>query len=282
MKRAIAALLLALGAAAANAGTGALVDVSVRDLDTGRTLPLYAKAGRWFVPGDPGHRYAVSIENRTGERLLAVLSVDGVNAITGQTAGAHQSGYVLSPWQRTEVRGWRKGMREVAEFYFTDLPDSYAARTDRPDNVGVIGIAVFREQPRWYEPPVAIAPGQRPYERDDHAGKRARDSFGSAAESSRAPAPASAAKSYGDREVQSEPGLARQELGTGHGERRYDPAGYTEFRRASSTPDEIVALHYDDWRALADRGVIPRRWHEPRRPREADPFPMGFAPDPWR
>ena len=40
-------------------------------------------------------------------------------------------------------------LNEVAAFYFTQLPDSYAARTDRPDNVGVIGVAVFRE----YQPP---------------------------------------------------------------------------------------------------------------------------------
>ena len=42
-------------------------------------------------------------------------------------------------------------MDDVAQFYFTDLPDSYAARTGRPRNVGVIGVAVFREAP----PPVA-------------------------------------------------------------------------------------------------------------------------------
>ena len=35
--------------------------------------------------------------NRTGARVLTVLSVDGVNAITGQTASPNQSGYVLEP-----------------------------------------------------------------------------------------------------------------------------------------------------------------------------------------
>ena len=46
-----------------------------------------------------------------------------------------------------EIDGWRKSMDEVAAFYFTALPDSYAARTGRPDNVGVIGVALFREEP---------------------------------------------------------------------------------------------------------------------------------------
>jgi hypothetical protein len=277
MKRFIAALLLA-ASAAANAGTGALVDVTVRDLDTGRVLPLYPQSGRWYVPGEAGHRYAVALENRTGERVLAVLSVDGVNAISGQTASAQQTGYVLAPWQRTEVRGWRKSMGEVAEFYFTDLPDSYAARTGRPRNVGVIGVAVFRENvppPPAHEPEISLS------DRDDRYYSRER----SAAESS-APAPAlgqSAGAPAGRAKSHSPAEARRQDLGTGHGQRRYDPASYTAFERRSSTPDEVIAVHYDDVRALVDRGIVPRHhWYQRPAPREPDPFPVGFAPDPYR
>ena len=99
-----------------------------------------------------GHRYAVRIANLSGSRILAVLSVDGVNAVTGQTASPDQSGYVLDPYQSTEIDGWRKDLSEVAQFNFTALGDSYAARTGRPNNVGVIGVAAFREkQPVWRE-----------------------------------------------------------------------------------------------------------------------------------
>src|SRR3546814_20574948 len=94
----------------------------------------------------PGHRYAVRLTNTSGERVLVVLSVDGVNAVTGEDADPSQAGYVLAPWQSTEIDGWRKSLDEVARFSFTDLPDSYAARTGRPRTVGVIGIAVFRER----------------------------------------------------------------------------------------------------------------------------------------
>ena len=58
----------------------------------------------------------------------------------------HQDGYVLDPWGFTSIAGWRKSLDRVAAFYFTSLPDSYAARTGRPDNVGVIGLALFRER----------------------------------------------------------------------------------------------------------------------------------------
>lgn len=279
MKRLIAALLLAASAATAHAGTGSLVDVTVRDLDTGRELPLYAQSGRWYVPGEAGHRYSVALENRTGERVLAVLSVDGVNAISGQTAAAQQTGYVLSPWQRTEVRGWRKNMGEVAEFYFTDLPDSYAARTGRPDNVGVIGVAVFRELPP--PPPVYDEPDVSYGQRED--GRAAPGAYSRDRAAAEAPAPARsrAGASLGGVAKSAPYEPRRQELGTGHGERRYDPARYTAFQRRSSTPDEVVAVRYDDRNALTDRGIIPRHWHPRPEPREAEPFPLGFAPDPY-
>lgn len=263
----LAALLLALAALPAAAQTGRLVDVAVMERDTGRTLPLYARHGRIHVPGDPGARYAVVLTNRTPERLLAVLSVDGVNAISGETASAQQSGYVLAPYGRTEVRGWRKNLGETAEFYFTELPDSYAARTDRPENVGVIGVAVYRERERWVEPP-AIG---RERQRDAEPWRGRKSGPGSADAEAGAAAPQS--KSLESRRA--------QELGTGHGERRWDPARVTSFERRSPRPDEVVALYYDSARVLIARGIMP----PPRRSRytrEPDPFPLGFAPDPYR
>ena len=143
MQRLLTSLLLA---AALPATAGQIVDVSITDLDSGTTLPAYPHAGRDYVAGSPGHRYAVTLVNRTGGRVLAVLSVDGVNAVSGETANPEQSGYVLGPWERAEIRGWRKSLDEVADFVFTSVPDSYAARTGRPRNVGVIGVAAFRER----------------------------------------------------------------------------------------------------------------------------------------
>ncbi len=98
------------------------------------------------MPAQPGHRYAVRLHNRSGRRVLAVLSVDGINAVDGRTADLHQAGYVLGPGEALEVAGWRKSLDAVAQFVFVDPAASYAARTGRPDNLGVIGVAVFRER----------------------------------------------------------------------------------------------------------------------------------------
>jgi hypothetical protein len=259
------------------AKAGALVDVSVIDRDTGSILSTHSQNGKLYVAGAPGHRYSVRIVNRTGARVLTVLSVDGVNAVSGETASPDQTGYVLGPWQGTEVDGWRKSMAEVAEFNFTALGNSYAARTGRADNVGVIGVAVFRErQPAWRERDDKIAMREAP----------------AAAKDAQAPAPATAAQSAGalagaarsaDAVAANEAAAARpapkpeESLGTGHGARESSYASYTTFERESSRPNEVVSLWYDSYNNLVARGVIPQP--RPIR-RDPQPFPNGFVPDP--
>ena len=110
-------------------------------------MPVYRHHGRRYVEGQPGNEYAVRIRNCTDQRLLAVLSVDGVNAVTGETASPDQSGYVIEPGGYVTVQGWRKDLNRTAAFYFSDPGDSYAARTGRPNDLGVIGVALFRERP---------------------------------------------------------------------------------------------------------------------------------------
>ncbi len=270
-RRYVFAFLLAMASLlplTACARQATLVDVQVLNQDTGGLLPLLPHGGRDYIEGQPGHRFAVVLQNQTAERVLAVLSVDGVNAISGQTAGAQQAGYVLEPWQRIEVRGWRKSYSDIAEFYFTDLPDSYAARTGRPQNVGVIGVAAFRE--RHYAPP--------PYQPMPQIGSAEESAAApsTSAKSADAVAGASAPSSapYGERRDRA---LSRQELGTGHGQRRYDPVTGTHFDRVSARPNQVVALYYDSYQALVARGVIPTWRSHPGQP---EPFPIGFAPDP--
>src|SRR6202521_2211096 len=123
--RALALATLAALSFSAHA-VGYLANVSVYDRAAQRELPVYWHEGRAYVAGKPGNEYQVSVRNRAREDLLAVMSVDGVNVITGQSADPAQSGYVLSPGRALDVQGWRKNLSETAAFYFTALPDSYA------------------------------------------------------------------------------------------------------------------------------------------------------------
>ena len=124
-----------------------LARVDVYDRSAGEALPVYRHHGRRYVVGEPGNEYAVRIRNCSGRRLLAVLSVDGVNAVTGESAAPDQAGYVLEPGGYVNIQGWRKDLSRTAAFYFSDPGDSYAARTGRPRDLGVIQTAEeFAEQ----------------------------------------------------------------------------------------------------------------------------------------
>src|SRR5712664_2608786 len=135
---------------------GGLAEIAIIDRDSGVALSPHVYHGEYWVAGRPGARYAIEIRNRVGERLLAVTSVDGVNVVSGATAGWDQTGYVFSPGESYQITGWRKTDAEVAAFTFTESPNSYAERTGRPANVGVIGVAIFRERPPQpvYSPPM--------------------------------------------------------------------------------------------------------------------------------
>lgn len=247
-------LLLAIAVATAGAcaplSAAPLVRVDIVDRDSGAVLTAHPHAGEAWIAGRPGHHYAVRLTNTTGERVLAVVSVDGINAVTGQTADPSQAGYVLAPWQSTEITGWRKSLDDVARFVFTELPDSYAARTGRRDHIGVIGVAAFRERrraPHRRSPPIAGAPA----------------AADAAATAGRAHAPG-----------------ARQSIGTGHGGQEWSPVGRTAFVRATRHPVQVTALRYDAPHRLAALGLpvrLPPRLGADARPRA---FPGGFVPDP--
>ena len=226
---------------------GDLAELSVYDRNQGRNLPVYQHEGRHYVVGKPGNRYQIVLRNGSDQDLLAVTSVDGVNVVSGETATWQQSGYVLDAYRQTDIKGWRKSMSDVAQFYFTALSDSYAARTGRPDNVGVIGVALFRSriEPPPYAEDLALS------ERD----ARAADQTAAGA------AP---------------PARTEKKLGTGHGQKETSHTRYVDFERASESPDEVIAIYYHSYRNLLAQGVIPAK----RGAQVATPFPGQFVPDP--
>jgi hypothetical protein len=289
---ALAASAAALLAAPAFA-LGRLVDVEIVDRGRNEALPTHTHRGTEWVAGRPGGRYAVRLVNRTGGRVLVVLSIDGVNAVSGETASTGQRGYVLGPWQAAEIAGWRKNLSETAAFYFTALADSYAARTDRPDNVGVIGTAVFREKPRevsrrehWRPDADASstqnrgALSERRREADAPAAFESSRSPSTAAAGATAPPAASPGIAPSAERKAAAPVARDERLGTGHGEREYAPAEQTAFERASERPAEVVRIRYDSVDNLVALGIVRAPLAPPTpRPRAPDPFPA-FVPDP--
>jgi len=285
-------LLLALSAWALPAqAVGRLADITVVDRNTGATLPLYYHRGDYWVAGQYGAKYAIAVRNKLGERVLAVTAVDGVNVLSGETAAWDQTGYVFSPWQQYQVTGWRKSSSEVAAFEFSALGDSYAGRTGRPANVGVIGVALFRER---LPEPVAQAPAYSSRGRSEREADVPASLRGAPAPAAESPATAKSEladriSGGADASASAEGALRKQQaapmpapkLGTGHGARESSMVSHTSFARLQAQPNEVIRIRYDSRENLVAAGVI--REPVPTAP-SPNPFPesrsFSYVPDP--
>ena len=288
LRHLFATALIALPASHALA-VGRLAELTVVDRANGVSLPVYFHAGQYWVPGKPGAKYAISICSKVGERLLAVTSVDGINVLSGANAAWGQTGYVFGGRNCYDITGWRKSDSEVAAFEFSASSESYAALTGRPGEVGVIGVALFRE--RAPEPAIAPPVYRRHPDSDSIKESRAEKNAPAPFESSGPQAPGQnnmgSAKSMAGRSASADSALsspsaaplAAPKLGTAHGQREESVVSRTEFERAQDRPNEIIRIRYDSREALMAMGVIP-----PIAQRVPNPFPMSgnatYVPDP--
>lgn len=270
----LAAAAAAMGLAVVGSSEAAgpeLVDLQVIDRETGEPARVWRHGGRFFVAGRPGALYSLRVTNNTPGRVLAVMSVDGVNILTGQTAGYNQRGYVFGPYETYDVSGWRKSDSQVAAFTFAPLSRSYAARTGRPNDVGVIGVAVFEERVYYAPPPAPLAVSPSPA---DEAAAEGLIVQGAPMAPTAPPAVTRSAPS-------AQAARRSERLGTGHGRREWSQVTTVAFERATSYPRFIRQIEYDSYDNLVARGVIPRYRPRPTPPHPR-PFPQdnGYVPDP--
>ena len=276
-----AAPLAAHEAYGVSGGVGGLVSVSL-EVD-GRTAPLYPApdgSGRYYLEAWRGLRYAVRLANRTGERLGVLLTVDGLNAISGERspAGSRSPGrmYVLYPWDDTVVQGWRTSLEDVRQFTFVDEERSYATRSGKGGGrLGWIEVEIYRERrpvarpwPYWpYRPDDARPEGSEPSEEGRREPKAKDDSAAAARDgiTERRPVPpATAAPAY---------------PGTGWGPRADDPVRVVSFDPAPA-PAERITLRYEYASALRALGILPRSWWSRDRLRERERGEEGFTKPP--
>jgi hypothetical protein len=238
-------------------------------------LPTFTQDSRTYVLGAVGSRYLVRVVNPTPARVEAVVSVDGIDAVDGRPASTAKRGYIVPAWGSVTIDGWRTSMSSVAAFRFSSVRDSYAGRTGHDRNVGVIGVAFFRERPRpvWRpQPNIAKAwPAPAP----PSAARSSADMGSGAAGGSSAPSAQSAPRA----EAAERPGL-----GTEFGEAHSSSVEEVTFQRAESTPMTVAQLWYDDRDGLVARGipVAPRdtREAEIELRETAQPFAERFAQPP--
>ncbi len=228
------------------------IRASLEDED-GRPLQTFMHHGQTFVLGRFGERYGIRIVNPLNVRVEAVVTVDGRDVISGKRGDfVDNRGYVIGPGDSVLIDGFRTSMDEVAAFRFVDPSDSYSARRGTPENVGVIGVALFAERT-----PELVARNDAP------RSKAAK------------PAPSAPSKRSEGRS---------QNLGTEFGEARTSRVREVSFQRQSPrNPTRVIGLRYDDATGLEARGI--RVFDDFRRTdfAEPEPFPNSrFAPPPPR
>ena len=272
-------------AAAGHEVAGSLVTVSV-EVD-GSPAPVYQGldgSGRYYLEAREGAHYAVSVANRTSERLGVSLVVDGLDAISGerQESGAPwrlpRPGrmYVLEPWDSATVPGWRTSLADVRRFTFVDERASYATRSGKANaKMGWIEVLVYRERER--QP--LVLDGRR--DRVTPAPEGAAQGPPSARRSEPAmEAPDAAAAPSGDAKAAHEPEYGgRAYPGTGWGPRASDPVILVDFE-PERRPAERVTLRYEYRDALLALGILPRPWYGPDRLAERERGGDGFAQPP--
>jgi len=185
---------------------GAIATDDRRPRTAGVTLSTHFFRGEYWVAGHPVPGTRSEVRNGIGGRVLAVTSVDGVNVLSGATAGwirlatvRARERYQITGGERL-TRKWRLHVHRFTEF----LRERNRAARERP---GVIGVALFRErrpQPVYAPPKIAQSPGHR---------------------KQRGPGSPTGIGEPLDGQGGGGPGVtgtdARPKLGTGHGEREY-------------------------------------------------------------
>ncbi len=278
----VAAVILAIVLCALNVWAASVGDaVEVRLVtDDGRTLPTYPVKMRHslkkvYAEAVKGEQYRIEVRNRLNRRVGLVIAVDGRNIISGEKSWLknNERMYILDPYATGEFSGWRTGQDRINRFYFTDVPDSYAAAFGDESAMGVITVAAYPEVQRYQPQPMMQSQSVPTWQRD-HAGKSA----GMADRAESAPSPAAPAPAA---EMKRKAAKAEQSLdsaGTGYGHEEYSPVETVAFE-PESRPSETIHFKYEWRRTLCGLGVVACK--QPPRPTANRLWDNGgFAPPP--
>jgi hypothetical protein len=155
--------------------------------------------------------------------------VDGRNIISGQKSwlGNNERMYIIEPYATNEYSGWRTAQDKINRFYFTDVPDSYAAAFGDKSAMGVIAVVAYPEIQR-YEPPLSYS-GLSSEKRET-------------AKKDKAAAPSAQSR-------------MQESAGTGYGREEYSPSYQVQFDPESRAVESIL-IKYEWHRTLCDLKII--------------------------
>lgn len=138
-------------------------------LVNGNRCKQYLFQNKVFIEAKEGSEYVIEIKNNSWEKILAVVSVDGLNVVDGKTAEENGPGYVMDRYTAQKLYGFQYSQDKVATFKFGAFgakdvdgnPLGYAAskKDGSEKNAGVIGVKIWDEVPK---PQPVIPPNPYP------------------------------------------------------------------------------------------------------------------------
>lgn len=232
----------------------------------GRPVREYqSENGETWIEGRKGSDFILRVSNRTPIRQLAVVTVDGLSVINGEEGSYDSGGYVLDAFGHVDIPGWRLDKDNVAAFRFHKPEKSYAEKTGKPLNIGVIGCAFFREAPTFTLSYTSHAPNWH-----DRILRGYSPSFSISHCADARPKGLTAQNCGGQ--------VYAASLGTQFGERKTHKVQNTNFVR-SNMPDAELAIRYGDREELKQNGIDVEK--KPTVARRPVPFPQeGCKPPP--
>jgi hypothetical protein len=255
----------------------------------GRDVREYQHEGEVWVEGRAGSDFTLRIKNSRSTRVLAVLAVDGLDVMTGKDATRDAGGYVVPAFGHLDIPGWRLNDNDVAKFVFAKPGESYAAKTGRPGNIGIVGCAIFDE--KFVPPPPVIKTiVHHHYPHNPWPwGHWTNEVYGSSHQvTSQGVDPiqdnavfCNATMDSAPVEMKTSGGILRSaSLGTGFGQQTEHRVRTVNFEKASETPSAELVIRYGSKDDLKNRGIeLDRRPVVAQRP-TAFPGDRGCAPPP--
>ena len=126
-------------------------NVSMHVQVNGRACKEYTHKGMSFIEARHGTNYTVKIKNDNPYRVMAVLSVDGLDVVTGKPAEETNTGYIIDAYSSLDVKGYRISDDNSASFIFTSKGKSYVQQAkSNATNAGVIGLRTYKEKVPYY------------------------------------------------------------------------------------------------------------------------------------
>lgn len=115
--------------------------------NNGSEITEFTKDGLTFVEGRKGSEYKIKVYNPTSSKIKVILSVDGIDIISGKRADQSSQWYVINAYSTQIIDGWRINNDQVRKFFFNAAKGSYNAKTGNDTrNLGVIGLMAFKEK----------------------------------------------------------------------------------------------------------------------------------------